>query len=95
MVSLWRRERGGCGLPAVKCAGSPRVLGDGEAVTVTAHCAQEEVRRDRRVIEQSQGGVAEGGPVDWKGDPMVINPGDVLPFVKKPKDPRRDGKGKR
>jgi len=55
------------------------------------------VRRDRRVIEQSQRGIGSGaagaddGVYDWKGDPMAINPGDVLPFCPPGK---RDGGGK-
>jgi len=88
-------ERRGLRTPGGGPATFSEMLRDAGADLGAPSNLEEEVRRDRRVIEQSQGGVAEGGPVDWKGDPMVINPGDVLPFVKKPKDPRRDGKGKR
>ena len=43
------------------------------------------------MIEQSQRGIGsssvdeDGTVYDWKGDPMVINPGDVLPFAPPPK----------
>ncbi len=42
----------------------------------------QEQHEEQRADEATVGGQSKGGRVilDWKGDPMTINPGDKLPF---------------